>query len=505
MNRLTDLLRPDGKTGRLGYLLAGTVLLVLKHALDLGVADHFGRAWSPFAYFVLPTEALGVLRLPREQRWFLGTLLAVAVPFISVGVLMTLRRLNDAGLPGGLTVLFFLPLVNLLFFLLLAVLPGRPAATSPEEGPPPEPLTTGGPPGDPATYRRLASGYSARRWRRLRDVHHRLTRDSVPAEAGVALLLTVPAAIAFVGLSTVALENYGWGLFVGGPFVFGLATAALFGLSRPQPLRACLAVVMLGTTIAGFAILLLALEGAICLIMAAPLGYALTALGGLVGYALQSRPWLARDSFGYVLLLGLTLPALLAAESRTAPEPEEIECVSAVEIDAPPEVVWRAVVAFPELPPPDDWLFRCGVAYPVRAEIDGTGPGAVRCCVFSTGAFVEPIDVWDEPRLLAFRVTEQPEPMTEWSPYRIHPPHLDNYLVSRRGQFRLVALPDGRTRLEGTTWYTNRMWPAAYWRLWSDHIIHKIHLRVLRHIKAVAEDQARWSIPEPRPARPPVQ
>ena len=49
--------------------------------------------------------------------------------------------------------------------------------------------------------------------------------------------------------------------------------------------------------------------------------------------------------------------------------------------------------------------------------------------------------------------------MRELSPYHIHPPHLDNFLVSKRGQFLLEGLPDGKTRLEGTTWYTNRMWP----------------------------------------------
>jgi hypothetical protein len=77
--------------------------------------------------------------------------------------------------------------------------------------------------------------------------------------------------------------------------------------------------------------------------------------------------------------------------------------------------------------------------------------------------------------------------MREWSPYTIHPPHLDGYLVSRRGEFRLIPLDGGRTRLEGSTWYTNRMWPDFYWRLWSDAIIHRIHLRVLNNIKGLAE------------------
>jgi hypothetical protein len=54
----------------------------------------------------------------------------------------------------------------------------------------------------------------------------------------------------------------------------------------------------------------------------------------------------------------------------------------------------------------------------------------------------------------------------------------------------LEALPGGRTRLVGTTWYSNRMWPAAYWNAWSDYIIHRIHGRVLTHIQKLAEAQA---------------
>jgi hypothetical protein len=163
---------------------------------------------------------------------------------------------------------------------------------------------------------------------------------------------------------------------------------------------------------------------------------------------------------------------------------------TAIEVNAPPEKVWNQVVAFAEIPPPKELLFRAGIAYPMRAEISGHGVGAVRHCVFSTGPFVEPIEVWDEPRLLQFGVTANPAPLNEISPHgNIQPPHLHGYFVSEKGQFSLTALPGGRTRLEGTTWYQHTMWPAGYWHLWSDYIIHKIHLRVLEHIRVAVEEK----------------
>ncbi len=71
---------------------------------------------------------------------------------------------------------------------------------------------------------------------------------------------------------------------------------------------------------------------------------------------------------------------------------------------------------------------------------------AVRRCEFSTGAFVEPITAWEPPGRLAFDVASQPAPMTEWSPCAgLSPPHLSRSFRTRRGEFRMRALPGGRT------------------------------------------------------------
>ena len=192
-----------------------------------------------------------------------------------------------------------------------------------------------------------------------------------------------------------------------------------------------------------------------------------------------------------IIALALALPALMGAEARTLPVAPLYAIQSDVEIDAPPERVWKTVIAFADIPPPTEWAFRIGVAYPTSARITGEGPGAIRECIFSTGTFVEPIEVWDAPRRLAFRVTHNPPPMNEWTPYaNVHPPHLKDFLVSEAGQFELQETRDGRTRLVGTTWYRHNLWPAAYWRLWSDWLIHKIHLRVLHHIRALNEANA---------------
>ena len=77
--------------------------------------------------------------------------------------------------------------------------------------------------------------------------------------------------------------------------------------------------------------------------------------------------------------------------------------------------------------------------------------------------------------------------MQSWTFYKFLPTSKKVTFHSEEGQFLLKRLPEGGTRLQGTTWYHNELLPAGYWKLWSDFIIHRIHVRVLRHIKAESE------------------
>ena len=297
----------------------------------------------------------------------------------------------------------------------------------------------------------------------------------------LSLLPDVPATPA-------APSDPGGVLFLVTPVVMGMVSGYVFNRPVSRSTAATLQIGLLVTLLAGGVLLAMALEGLICLIMAAPIVMPTALAGALLG------KWVA-DCTSVVMrqLVGLVLaiPFLAGAEALTRQIPERV-VLTTVEVDAPPEVVWKRIVEFPDLPEPEDWFFRCGIACPMRARIEGSGVGAVRHCEFSTGDFVEPITVWEEPVRLAFDVVDQPDPMVELTPWRhVHPPHLeDRSLESQRGEFRLVDLGGGRTRLEGRTWYTFDMHPQIYWTLWSDFSIHRIHRRVLDHIRTLAEADA---------------
>lgn len=229
----------------------------------------------------------------------------------------------------------------------------------------------------------------------------------------------------------------------------------------------------------------LAFEGVVCLVMAFPIALVLAFCGTLVGMVFWETKKNALQILPLILLC--LLPFSLSFESSNKSAPPVHKVVSTVEINAPIEKVWRNVVAFPQIESEPEGILRFGFAYPINAKIDGAGAGAVRYCNFNTGAFVEPVTAWQEPNLLAFDVREQPAPMIEMSLYNnLQAAHLD-YIKSERGQFRLYE-KDGVTVVEGTTFYTHDIAPDFYWNLFSDEIIHQIHLRVLNHIKKVSEE-----------------
>lgn len=289
--------------------------------------------------------------------------------------------------------------------------------------------------------------------------------------------------IAVLGVSGLVLFRfgvYGITLFIGLPIALGAASVWSF---RPATkLRACAlsTVTLLAALLGLFAI---GLEGAICLLMCFPLSASMAIAGGMVVYNLRETR--AARLHAFLLLLPI---ASLTWDVKVPPTIFQVS--SELEIAAAPETVWHNVISFSQLPEPEEWFFRAGVAYPIRARIEGAGPGAIRYCEFSTGPFVEPIETWDEPNLLRFKVTANPAPLNEWSPYaNLAPKHLHGYLVSKQGQFQLTRLPGNRTLLVGTTWYQHGLWPGDYWRWWSDAIIHRIHLRVLNHIRTLSEAQ----------------
>ncbi len=302
------------------------------------------------------------------------------------------------------------------------------------------------------------------------------------------LVFTCVLSWAFAYLAINFFMEYAFGLFMWLPLVLGASSTLIFSYKNSVTRKQLRNNAYLTLFIFCIGLLCFAWEGIICLLMAAPIGFIFTYLGFLIGFSFSKSNFKNQTPTAVILLL-ISSPSFMAFENTIKTTEDLRSVVTTIEINATPEKVWKNVVSFPQLNEPTEFIFKTGIAYPINATIVGKGVGAIRHCNFSTGSFVEPITVWDENKLLQFSVDEQPEPMKELSFYDIHPNHLHGYWVSKQGQFKLTALPNGHTLLEGTTWYVNKIKPGIYWTVWSDNIVHTIHNRVLKHIKAQAEIQ----------------
>jgi uncharacterized membrane protein YhaH (DUF805 family) len=422
----------------------GFGLLALKYGVDFLLTRRFAsHAMGPLTY-LNPLLNQRLTALGTYPGWLPVVMAIWALPFIWIGASMTARRAVDAGRSPWLCLLFFVPIVNYLVLLGLCLAPSRGEQS------------------------------------RLRIVARSAPMLQAAAQAS---LVAVAFGLLAVVFSVFVLRAYGGALFVGAPFVVGLISGLLFNRGQRRTPSATIWVATLSVVLCGGALLLFALEGVLCLAMAAVLALPLAICGGLIG-----RAWAGEPRVTHSMIVAWPLLALMPWDP-SGPEDMQLQhVISSIEIAAPPERVWPNVVGFSELPPPSEWLLKTGIACPLRAHIVGSGVGAVRYCEFTTGPFVEPITAWEPPFRLAFDVARQPPSMREWSPYEVvHAPHLLGGMQSLHGEFRIRALPNGRSLLQGSTWYRLTISPAAYWTLYSDLVVHVIHSRVLRHVRALSE------------------
>ena len=274
-------------------------------------------------------------------------------------------------------------------------------------------------------------------------------------------------------------------IFAGLPFATGVSSGVVIrraGGTFGQAIGASM-------TLIGAVLLILcamAMEGVICVFMAAPFGAGLTFLGAVAGFflakkriadgTLQSAAW-------------LSIVALVALEGWNPPAPLEDSTTTEIVINAPATKVWAQLHDIRDLPATDNLLFQFGVAHPMGTATDGQGVGAARLCKLSTGDMPEIVTVWKPDQELRFKVLSTPASMRELGFFgqTVDAAHLHSAYASLEGGFKLETLPDGRTRLIGESHYLLNIAPAAYWNLWTKEIVHMVHRRVLEHVKTRAE------------------
>ena len=215
-------------------------------------------------------------------------------------------------------------------------------------------------------------------------------------------------------------------------------------------------------------------EGVVCLVIAFPALYILILTGLFIG-----RIWF-RWNYTSLQLSVFPLLVLLTVTDAFYSSTERAMVTDEVLIRATPDKVWPHVLAFPEIPDrPDYWIFRLGLPYPTQTTNGGDFVGADRQCMFSDGIVIKERVAEFVPReRLTFDIVEQPA----------HP-EAYGHITLHRGQFVLRDNGNGTTTLIGSSWYTLHVRPLWYFDLWTRDMTRAVHLRVMNHVRRLAEER----------------
>lgn len=494
-----SVFRFAGPVNRWDYFQVGISLMLIKYLVEAAtIYVTTGLRYTPID-FMNPLLSSREFFFNASSPWLGMAWILWSLPFFWIAVAMSIRRASDIGVSPWFGLVILVPIVNWLGMLLMSLIPSQiqgsqHGADSEPEKSDTERLIEAFRALEPNSFPTNELNASEVGASRTRTTEFAELADfvKVPYDGVTAAILGIGGgtlyAISMVLFSVYVLSSYGAAMFFGTPVVTGAIAAYLYNRGIAKSVGQTLGQGSLTIAFACTGLLCFGIEGAICIAMAIPIMLPLGLFGALIGRAIAvatTNPH--RDEWTGMAGCLMVLPLIAIVEPRWQTTPT-FDVMTSVEIQAKPEEVWKQVVEFPDITSEREWFFALGIASPQRAHIVGQGVGAVRHCEFTTGTFVEPITVWNPPFQLAFDVSEQPDPMVELTPYRhLHPPHLGHSFRSTRGEFRLIDIGNNRTRLEGRTWYKLEIYPLSYWTLWTDWIVHRIHLRVLNHIQKMAE------------------
>jgi len=438
-----------GRIGRAPYAAWSVALFLSQYLVVLAGAGDGGALLKANWWIILvPHRALITISGP----WGLPQMLGLAYLLLLAWALAALafRRAVDANVVDGTAPFVIAPVIQIPAILFLCFAPSKVM---------PEIRSTAGVAG-------------------MREPVSLWPAAFLGIVAGVGLTLVA------VAVSTLIFRTYGNGLFLLTPFVIGLITAYIANLKADIGLGETALTVTIAIGVASLALVAVALEGVICIIMAAPLGLGMALIGGALGHAMAL---LTRRSVGQPLQCIALLPLMFSVEHVLAPS-AHFDTEQTIVVAASPEVVWQSILSTDPVEGPLALPFRLGVAYPLRGEVVGEGVGALRYGEFSTGTAIERMTEWVPSRKLAFEIVRDIPGMRELSPYEhVHAPHVIGYFRTVSTSFELVPRSDGGTDIVERTSHELRLDPALYWLPMAQWIVRQNNARVLAHIRAHAE------------------
>src|SRR5215469_15680027 len=243
-----------GQIGRPTYALWSLGIFFSQHLVTLiaywaySLPLPFDRPHGAWSFFITPLRALATLHRAPDLILILalGYLLIVAWALAA----LSFRRAANANISEWIAAAAIAPVVQIPVILILCLAPPRTSDAG------------------------------------LRTAD---TGDEWPTAWSAAAQGTIAGfglTLASVAVGALVFGTYGYGMFVISPFVIGAIAGYLGNRRQDIGLDKTLILVAGATALGGIALLVFALEGIVCLILASPLGFGVALVGGALGRAI---------------------------------------------------------------------------------------------------------------------------------------------------------------------------------------------------------------------------
>src|SRR5215472_1223909 len=313
------------------------------------------------------------------------------------------------------------------------------------------------------------------------------------------LLITSVVIGAAYGLSVRLLAAFRWeilqvmsvGFLFFMPFALGCIAVYIVEIKQPQKTITWIWLPLLPMLAALGGTVLTLLEGWICVVMFLPIAIPLATVGGTIG-GIAARYVRSRRAQSLVMVCIVMLPFPAGPlEKHAFYEWETRQVENIVDIQAPPELVWRNIERVPAIRTeelPRSWAHSIGFPDPIEATLSHEGVGGVRNATFAKDlSFLETVDVWESDHRLGFTIAANNVPPTTLDE---HVKIGGQYFDVLRGEYRLEPLPNGATRLHLSSRHrlsTDFNW---YAHLWTDAVMSDLQKRILYVIQQRCQAQA---------------
>jgi hypothetical protein len=273
------------------------------------------------------------------------------------------------------------------------------------------------------------------------------------------------------------------------PMALGVLTVFCGAIYRPRrwyywvfmPWVPC-ALLLLGSFLFG-------IEGAICIIMTAPVFFLASSIGGLLTGVVLNEYRHTRGT--YSLLVFPLLPFLVAPLEHRFRPPDSIRSADTeIIINASPQTVWQNIERVRRIEPDEQrfsFFHLMGFPRPVEATLSYEGVGGVRHATFEAGVlFIETIDVWEPERELRFSIKAD----TKSIPSTTLDEHVTiggAYFDMLQGDYRIEPITDHQVRLRLSSKHRLSTRFNFYSRLWTEFIMRDIQQNILNVIKRRCE------------------